>query len=127
MFVHSRTLWILLLAACVQRPSTVSVVPEAAPAERETVAAAPGSGSGFGSAANDPQSLSIGAGAFFSDIVDDQDRTVFSLPPRYRDHEEALVRVYSMAGVHAIGLRKAWGQLRDMLGDRAIKRAPLAA
>jgi len=57
MFVHSRTLWILLLAACVQRPSTVSVVPEAVPAERETVAAAPGSGSGFGGAPFDPQSL----------------------------------------------------------------------
>jgi eight-cysteine-cluster-containing protein len=57
MFVHSRTLWILLLTACVQRPSTVSAVPEAAPAEREPVAAALGSGSGFGGAPFDPQSL----------------------------------------------------------------------
>jgi eight-cysteine-cluster-containing protein len=56
MFVHSRTLWILLLAACAQRPSTVAVAPEAAPAEREPVAAAPGSGSGF-AGAFDPQSL----------------------------------------------------------------------
>jgi eight-cysteine-cluster-containing protein len=57
MFVHSRALWILLLAACAQRPSTVAVAPEAAPAERERVAAAPGSGTGFGGAPFDPQSL----------------------------------------------------------------------
>jgi eight-cysteine-cluster-containing protein len=57
MFVHSRALWILLLAACAQRPSTVAVAPEAAPAERAPLAAAPGSGSGFGGAPLDPQSL----------------------------------------------------------------------
>lgn len=57
MFVHSRTLWTLLLAGCVQRPSTVAVVPETAPVEREAVAAAPGSGSGFGGAPFDPRSL----------------------------------------------------------------------
>jgi hypothetical protein len=29
--------------------------------------------------------------------------------------------------VRAIGLHKAWSELREMLGGRAIKRAPLAA
>ena len=57
MFVHSRTLAFLLLTACAQRPTTVSVVPEAAPAERQPVAAAPGSGSGVGRGPPDPQSL----------------------------------------------------------------------
>jgi len=55
MFVHSRTLSILLLANCVQRPSTVTAVPEVvAPTEREPVAAGPGSGFG---GAFDPQAL----------------------------------------------------------------------
>ena len=56
MFVHSRTLWILLATACVQRPSTVAAVPEAVPVDREPVAAATGSGSGF-AGAFDPQAL----------------------------------------------------------------------
>jgi hypothetical protein len=76
---------------------------------------------------NEPSSLFVGTGAFFSDLVDEEDQTVFSLPPRYRDHEEELVRIYGMAGVREIGLRKAWGQLREMLGGREIRRAPLAA
>ena len=57
MFVHSWTLWVLLSTDCVQRPSTVPGAPEAAPAERGTVAAAPGSGSGVDGAPLDPQSL----------------------------------------------------------------------
>jgi hypothetical protein len=71
--------------------------------------------------------LAIGTGAFFSDIVDEDDQTVFSLPPRYRGHEDKLAGVYGMAEPRPIGLHKAWGQLREMLGGRAIKRAPLAA
>jgi hypothetical protein len=76
---------------------------------------------------NEPRSLAVGTGAFFSDIVDEEDRTIFSLPPRYRGHEHALATVYGMIGVRAIGFRKAWSQLREMLGGRALKKAPLAA
>jgi eight-cysteine-cluster-containing protein len=57
MSVHSRALAILLSSACVQRPSAVSIAPEAAPAERETIAASAGSGSGAGGAPTDPHSL----------------------------------------------------------------------
>jgi hypothetical protein len=32
-----------------------------------------------------------------------------------------------MAGVREIGLSKAWSELREMIGGRAVKRAPLAA
>jgi hypothetical protein len=75
----------------------------------------------------EPRSLAVGTGAFFSDIVDEEDQTVFSLPPRYRGHEETVATVYAMGEVRAIGFRKAWSQLREMLGGRAIKQAPLAA
>ena len=68
----------------------------------------------------------MGRGAFFSDVVDFDDRTLFSLPPRYRGHEEAVVRAYQMSGVRPAGLHKAWGQLREMFGGRADKKAPLA-
>lgn len=74
------------------------------------------------------RALAVGRGAFFSDVVDENDCTVFSLPPRYRGHEEALARAYAMeTQVRSLGLRKAWGQLREMLGGRAVKPAPLAA
>ena len=73
------------------------------------------------------RSLHVGTGAFFSDIVDAEDQTVFSLPPRYRGHEEKLATVYGMGEVREIGFRRAWSELREMLGGRAIKRAPLAA
>ncbi len=56
MSVHSRALAILLLAACVQRPSVVGTAPEATPVGREAIAASPAAGSGSG-AAPDPQSL----------------------------------------------------------------------
>lgn len=75
----------------------------------------------------EPQALTVGTGAFFSDIVGHEDRTEFSLPPRYRGHEEQLARVYGIAGVRPIGLHKAWSELREMLGGRAVKQAPLAA
>ena len=71
--------------------------------------------------------LSVGIGAFFSDIVDEADQTVFSLPPRYRGHEEKLAAVYAMSGPRPIGLHRTWNELREMLGGRAIKQAPLAA
>lgn len=68
------------------------------------------------------RALAVGEGAFFSDIVDGDDNTLFSLPPRYRGHEEDFARAYQLGGgVKPAGLRKAWGALREMLGGRAVK------
>lgn len=74
-----------------------------------------------------PSSLAVGRGAFFSDVVDAEDRTVFTLPPRYRGHEQTLQRAYALADVRPIGFRKAWGELRELFGGRALKQEPLAA
>ncbi len=72
----------------------------------------------------DKRELGVGEGAFFSDIVDGEDNTLFSLPPRYRGHEATLARAYQFGGgVKPAGLRKAWGALREMLGGRAVKPA----
>jgi hypothetical protein len=76
---------------------------------------------------HEARALQVGTGAFFSDIVSEDDQTLFSLPPRYRDHEEELATMYAMGGVRPIGLNKTWSELREMLGGRAVKRAPLAA
>lgn len=72
----------------------------------------------------EPKALAVGEGLFFSDIMSDDGRTFFSLPPRYRGHEAAVAHAYQLGGgVKPAGLRKAWGALREMLGGRAIKPA----
>jgi hypothetical protein len=70
------------------------------------------------------RALAVGRGAFFSDVLGAQDGTLFTLPPRYRGHEEALARAYQMNGVKPAGLRKAWSSLRALFGGKA---APAAA
>lgn len=69
------------------------------------------------------RALVVGQGAFFSDIEATDGRTLFSLPPRYRGHEEAVARAYALGGVKPAGLRKAWGALREMLGGKAATPA----
>jgi hypothetical protein len=74
------------------------------------------------------RALAVGEGAFFSDLMDEECRTIFSLPPRYHGHEERLTQIYGLErGVCPAGLKKAWSALREMLGGRAVKKAPLAA
>jgi hypothetical protein len=65
--------------------------------------------------------LVVGRGLFFSEIMSDEGKTLFLLPPRYRGHEEALARAYLLAGVKPAGLHKAWSELREMFGGRAVK------
>lgn len=69
-----------------------------------------------------PAALAVERGFFFSDIATLDARTLFTLPPRYFDHEETMARAYAFGGgVREAGLRKAWGDLREMLGGRAMK------
>ncbi len=76
----------------------------------------------------DRASLAVGEGMFFSDVVDADGGTLFSLPPRYRGHEETLARAYLFGGgVRPAGLRKAWAVLRELIGGRAVKKPGLPA
>jgi hypothetical protein len=76
----------------------------------------------------EPRTLAVGEGVFFSDVVDEGDRTILSLPPRYRGHETEVAAAYQLGGgVRPAGLRKAWSALREMVGGRAVKKEPLAA
>jgi len=65
------------------------------------------------------KALAVGSGAFFSEVIDGRDGTVFTLPPRYRGHEEALAGACGFSGVRPIGLHKAWSQLRALFGGKA--------
>ena len=66
--------------------------------------------------------LAIGRGFLFSTIIGDNGDTLFLLPPRYRGHEEDLVRAYKFAGgIRDAGLRKAWSALREIFGGAAAK------
>jgi hypothetical protein len=69
----------------------------------------------------------VGEGAFFSEIhrlEGDDTRDVLLLPPRYRTHEEQLVRIYQLEGVRPIGLLAAWAWVKGLFGG---KSQPLAA
>jgi hypothetical protein len=74
-----------------------------------------------------PRSLAVGTGVFFSDVVDEEDDALFSLPPRYRGHEGKVAQAYGFGTARPIGLHRAWSELREMLGGRAVRQAPLAA
>ena len=66
--------------------------------------------------------LAVGRGLLFSTIVADSGDTFFILPPRYRGHEEDLVRIYRLSGgVRVAGLRRAWSALRELFGGAGAK------
>jgi len=67
------------------------------------------------------EGLAVGKGLFLSTVQSGEENTFFILPPRYRGHEEALVKTYTMAGVNPAGLRKAWGVLRELFGGSVAK------
>jgi hypothetical protein len=68
------------------------------------------------------EDLAIGRGLFFSEISNRNDCTILLLPQRYRGHEETLARAYLFGGgVKRAGLHKAWNEIRELFGGRAVK------
>lgn len=68
------------------------------------------------------RTLSVGKGLFFSSVLTGKEETYFILPPRYRGHEEELVKTYGWGGVQPAGLRKAWSVVRELFGGGAANR-----
>ncbi|AWI10343.1 hypothetical protein [Ereboglobus luteus] len=63
----------------------------------------------------------VGRGLFFSSVRDGE-YTLFLLPPRYRGHEEEVVKTYNLSGgVKDAGLLKAWSSMRELFGGSATK------
>jgi hypothetical protein len=64
----------------------------------------------------------VGHGLVYSEILrveDDRARTMILLPPRYRGHEDQMVKVLSLAGSREVGIRAAWTWLKSMFGGGA--------
>ena len=61
----------------------------------------------------------VGKGLFFSEIdrlEGDSTKIALLLPPRYRSHEEELVKIYSLTDVRPVGLRAAWQWFKSLFG-----------
>jgi hypothetical protein len=70
-----------------------------------------------------PGRYEIGHGLIYSEILrieGDDTRSILLLPPRYRGHEEALVRICGLAGIRDVGIRAAWSWLKGMFGTRPL-------
>ncbi len=74
------------------------------------------------------EGLVVGKGIFFSEVLGfdkakDGTDTLLLLPPRYRGHEELFARTYHISGQCDVGLRKAWGWIKEAFGFGAKKPA----
>ena len=61
-----------------------------------------------------------GKGLFFSEIdklEGDSAKIALLLPPRYRSHEEELMKIYGLADVCPVGLRAAWQWFKGLFGS----------
>ena len=77
------------------------------------------------------EGLVVGKGIFYSEVLGfdqsaDKNTTLLLLPPRYVGHEELFARTYRINGTCDVGLRRAWGWLKEAFGLGA-KKTPAAA
>jgi hypothetical protein len=75
--------------------------------------------------------LVVGKGVFYSEVLGydkaaDKNLTLLLLPPRYRGHEELFARTYHISGTCDVGLRKAWGWIREAFGLGAKQQSAAA-
>jgi hypothetical protein len=73
------------------------------------------------------EGLVVGKGVFFSEVLGfdkpaDKVDTLLLLPPRYRGHEDLFARTYHISGTCDVGLRKAWGWIKEAFGFGAKKQ-----
>jgi hypothetical protein len=74
------------------------------------------------------EGLVVGRGVFYSEVLgfdrkSDKNQTLLLLPPRYVGHEELFAQTYRISGTCDVGLRKAWGWLKEVFGFSAKKTA----
>jgi len=71
----------------------------------------------------------VGRGLFYSEVLlveGENEKIMLLLPPRYRTHEEEVVKAYGFLEVRATGLRRAWQWIKTLFGFSA-KASPAAA
>jgi len=74
------------------------------------------------------EGLVVGCGVLYSEVLGhdpktDKNRTLLLLPPRYLGHEALFARTYRISGTCEIGLRRAWGWIKEALGFGGRKPA----
>lgn len=67
------------------------------------------------------EGIVVGKGVFYSEVLghdkeSDKVKTLLLLPPRYVGHEELFARTYRISGTCDVGLRRAWGWIKEALG-----------
>lgn len=77
------------------------------------------------------EGLVVGRGVFYSEVLGhdpktDKNRTLLLLPPRYLGHEELFARTYHITGTCEVGLRRAWGWIKEAVGFGAKRPASAA-
>jgi hypothetical protein len=64
--------------------------------------------------------LAVGRGLFWPTVearhVDGKDRTLLTLPPRYKGHESAFANAYAIGELREVGLRRGWAVLKELFG-----------
>jgi hypothetical protein len=79
------------------------------------------------------EGLAVGQGLFWPTVeFRDQggkNRTLLTLPPRYKGHERQFADIYAIREIHDVGLRRGWAILKELLGlgGRAAAAAPAQA
>jgi hypothetical protein len=75
----------------------------------------------------------VGRGLFYPDLMlpeSEKMRTILTMPPRYRTHEDEIAAIYSIRDVQDVGLLKGfkatWNWLRSLFGVGST-REPAAA
>ncbi|MBM3860844.1 MAG: hypothetical protein FJ395_14500 [Verrucomicrobia bacterium] len=71
----------------------------------------------------------VGSGMFYSEVLlveGEDERMMLLLPPRYRTHEEEVVKAYGFLEVRATGLRRAWRWIKSLFGF-GVKASPAVA
>ena len=71
-----------------------------------------------------PDKYAVGRGLIYSEVIcreGDEESSVFTLPPRFRSHEEELSSIYLLGGVHDIGVIKGakslWSSIKELFGS----------
>jgi hypothetical protein len=70
--------------------------------------------------------LAVGRGLFWPTVEyrdDGSDRTLLTLPPRYKGHEQTFANAYAIGELRDVGLRRGWAILKELLGFGVKKPA----
>jgi hypothetical protein len=73
--------------------------------------------------------VAVGRGMFYPTVegtFEGTERTLLLLPPRYKNHEESFARACGINEIVNVGLRHAWGVIKELFGFGNKRRRALA-